>query len=76
MQLLADGTPVAGSEVNAVTDGAAMKGQTDGNGHVMLTTDREGAWLIGAVHMVPLRGSRAADWESYWVTLSFHTARH
>lgn len=76
VQLLADGAPIAGSEVTAVTDGAAVKGQTDRNGHVTLKIDREGAWLIRAVHMVPLTGSPAADWESYWVTLSFHTARH
>ena len=48
----------------------------DRNGRVTLKIDREGAWLIRAVHMVPLAGSPAADWESYWVTLSFHTARH
>jgi uncharacterized GH25 family protein len=76
VQLLADGAPVAGSEVTAATEGAAVKGQTDRNGHVTLKIDREGAWLIRAVHMVPLTGSPAADWESYWVTLSFHTARH
>ena len=76
VQLLADGAPIAGSEVTAVTEGAAVKGQTDRNGHVTLKIDREGAWLIRAVHMVPLTGSAAADWESYWVTLSFHTARH
>jgi uncharacterized GH25 family protein len=76
VQLLADGAPIADSEVTAVTEGAAVKGQTDRNGHVTLKIDREGAWLIRAVHMVPLAGSPAADWESYWVTLSFHTARH
>jgi uncharacterized GH25 family protein len=75
VQLLADGAPVAGSEVTAVTDGSSVKGQTDGNGRVTLKIDREGAWLIRTVHMVPLTGSPAADWESYWVTLSFHTAR-
>jgi hypothetical protein len=41
-----------------------------------LKIDRDGARLIRAVHMVPLAGSAAADWESCWVTLSFHTARH
>ena len=76
MQLLAGGAPVASSEVTAVTEGAAVKGLTDRNGHVTLKIDRKGAWLIRAVHMVPLTGLPAADWESYWVTLSFHTARH
>jgi uncharacterized GH25 family protein len=76
VQLLTDGVPVAGSEITAVTDGASVKGQTDADGRVTLKIDREGAWLIRSVHMVPLTGSPAADWESYWVTLSFHTARH
>jgi len=73
----ADGKPVAGSEVTAVTDGSSVKGRTDGDGRVTLKIDREGAWLIRAVHMVRLSdtGPVPAEWESFWVTLSFHTAR-
>jgi uncharacterized GH25 family protein len=76
VQLLTDGRPVAGAAVAAVTDGASVKGETDGDGRVTLEIDRDGAWLVRTVHMVPLTGSPEADWESYWVTLSFHTARH
>jgi hypothetical protein len=30
-----------------------------------------GEWLIGVVHMVPCREREAADWESYWASLTF-----
>jgi hypothetical protein len=38
---------------------------------------KEGAWLVKPVHMVrvPKTGAASADWESYWVTLAFHTAQ-
>jgi hypothetical protein len=76
VQFLADGKPVVGSEVTAVTDGSSVKGRTDGEGRVTLKVDREGAWLIRAVQMVRLPEAGAvAEWESFWVTLSFHTAR-
>ena len=77
VQFVADGKPVAGSEVTAVTDGSSVKGRTDGDGRVTLKIDREGAWLIRAVHMVRLSDTAPvpAEWESFWVTLSFHTAR-
>ena len=77
VQLLAGGqTGRTRGGVTAVSDGASVKGETDAEGRVTLKIDREGAWLIRTVHMVPLTGSPTADWESYWVTLSFHTARH
>ena len=76
VQLLADGKPVRGAAVGAVSEGTLVNGETDADGRVTLKIDREGAWLIRTVHMVPLTGSPDAEWESYWVTLSFHTARH
>ena len=75
VQLLTDGKPVAGAAVDAVSDAGSVRGETDADGRVTLKIDREGAWLIRTVHMVALNGSPEADWESYWVTLSFHTAR-
>ena len=78
MQLLVDGAPVPGSEVTAVADATSVSGKTGPDGRVTLSIDREGAWLIRAVHMIrlPRTASLAApSWESYWVTLAFHTAR-
>jgi hypothetical protein len=38
--------------------------------------DRDGAWLVRTVHMIA--GAQAdvpgVEWDSYWVTLAFHTA--
>ena len=80
LQLLADGKPVAGAAITALGsgEGARLTGRTDGHGHVTLTLDREGAWLIRTVHMVTgaQAGAPEIDWDSYWVTLSFHTATH
>jgi uncharacterized GH25 family protein len=76
LQFLVDGKPVSGAAVSAVAEGTSVTGETDADGRVTLKIDREGAWLIRTVHMVPLTGSPDVDWESYWVTLSFHTAAH
>ncbi|MEQ1574701.1 MAG: DUF4198 domain-containing protein [Vicinamibacterales bacterium] len=76
LQLLIDGTPVADAEITAVAEDSSVKGQTDANGRVTLTIDREGAWLVKTVHMARLPQSQSAEanWESSWVTFTFHTA--
>ncbi len=76
VQLLADGKPVSGATVSAVssTEGAPVRGKTDRNGHVTLTLDRAGAWLIKTVHMTRLPAGSTENWESFWVTLALHTA--
>ncbi len=74
LRLLADGRPVGSQTVAAVSDAMSVTGKTNSDGHVTLKIDREGPWLIRTVHMVPLTGSPEVEWESYWVTLSFHTA--
>lgn len=74
VQLLTGGKPVRGATVSAVTEGAARRQQTDGDGRVTFAIDRPGAWLIKTVHMVRMPPGSEAEWESYWVTLAFHTA--
>ena len=74
LRLLTDGRPVGSQTVAAVSGAMSVTGETDGDGHVTLKIDRAGPWLIRTVHMVPLTGSPEVEWESYWVTLSFHTA--
>ena len=80
LQLLARGTAVAGAEVAALSSagGDPIKARTDADGRVTLKLDRAGAWLVRTVHMERLTQStpQDPDWESYWVTLSFHTAAH
>jgi hypothetical protein len=74
VQLLTNGAPVRGATVSAVTDGAAVRRQTDSEGRATFPIDRAGAWLIKTVHMVRLPPGGEAEWESYWVTLAFHAA--
>ena len=75
VQLLAEGKSVANAEVTAASslEGHAVKGRTDADGRVTLKIDREGAWLIKTVHMAKST-QPDVDWESFWVTLVFHTA--
>jgi len=74
VQLLAEGKPVSGAQVSAVSGEKPVSAQTDKDGRVTFTIDRSGAWLIKTVHMVRLSQPTEAEWESYWVTLAFHTA--
>ena len=79
VQLLADGKAVSGAAITARPSGGGhpIMGRTDTSGHVTLPIDREGAWLVRTVHMIP--GAQAkvpgVEWDSYWATLAFHTAR-
>jgi uncharacterized GH25 family protein len=73
VQLLAGGKPVSGAAVSAVSGEQAVKAQTDKDGRATFTIDRAGAWLVKTVHMVRLAQPADAEWESYWVTLAFHT---
>jgi uncharacterized GH25 family protein len=77
VQLIADGKPVAGAEISAVNDEKLVRAMTDSQGRATFTIDRPAAWLIKTVHMVrlPQTGTPEADWESFWVTLAFHTAK-
>ena len=50
---------------------AAWAGRTDGRGEAIVPVTAAGEWLIGTVHMVPSRGSSAADWESTWASFAF-----
>ena len=73
VQLLVEGKPVAGVQVSAVSRGVQLDARTDANGWVNFTLPASASWLIKTVHMIRLAqpGSPAADWQSYWVTLTF-----
>ena len=80
VRLLADGKPVAGAQVSLT---AAAPGpiasrvsrvRTDREGRARLTIAKSGPFLLTAVHMVRREGEtgeQAADWESYWCSLTF-----
>ena len=77
VQLLVNGRPVPNATVMAAVEGGAIPRQTDAQGRATLPIDRDGAWLVKAVHMVrlPKAFPPGPEWESFWVTLAFHTAR-
>jgi uncharacterized GH25 family protein len=80
VRLLSEGKPVAGAQVNLA---AAAPGpiktrvahaRTDAEGRARLTISKQGPYLITSVHMVRRdgeSGEQAADWESYWCSLTF-----
>ena len=71
------GKPVAGALVIAFTaDRPAdrLKVRTGADGRARLPLNRAGRWLVKAVHMIAVPASdRAADWESFWASLTFET---
>jgi Domain of unknown function (DUF4198) len=75
--LLADGRPVPNAAVFAAVEGGAFPRQTDANGRATFTIDREGEWLVKAVHMkrLPKAFPPGPDWESYWVSFAFRVGQ-
>ena len=85
LRLLLDGRPAPNALVGAVYAGSGAKpeswpltARTDADGHVNFTLTNAGPWLIRAVRTVRRigeKGELAADWESYWASLSFQLSR-
>lgn len=85
LRLSLDGQPAANALVGAINAASnakpeewPLRARTDANGEVELRLSESGAWLIRAVRSVRRTGETgelAADWESYWASLSFHLAR-
>ncbi len=81
VRLLFEGKPVAGAQVGATYASAKvrpdewpLRERTNAQGEVEFTLNDSGPWLIRSVHMVRRTGETAADaadWESYWASLSF-----
>lgn len=74
IRLAFEGRPVAGVRVSAMRRGdaaAAVTARSDSGGRVVLPLDREGVWLVKAVHMVEAPEGSGVDWESIWASLVF-----
>ena len=80
VRLLAGGKPVPGAQVSftAAAPGPiasrVSRARTDGDGRARLTVANRGPYLITSVYMVRREGetgAEAADWESYWCSLTF-----
>jgi len=66
--------PLAGTLVvamNRLNPSEKLTARTDADGRVRFQLRRSGMWLIKAVHMLPAPAGAAADWESYWASLTF-----
>jgi uncharacterized GH25 family protein len=80
VRLLAGGAPVPDAQVTltAASPGPiatrTIRGRTDADGRVRLTLAKRGPYLLTTVYMVRRTGetgNEAADWESYWCSLTF-----
>lgn len=81
-----DGAPLENALIGALDlDGPAQLAQgehvepivarTNLDGRASLELPRSGRWLLAVVHMQRAQDRQAADWESYWASLTFETAR-
>ena len=72
--LLYEGAPRPGALVIAINrddPSAKLSARSDARGRVSFRFPRGRAWLVKAVHMVPLPPGQDADWESFWASLTF-----
>ena len=85
LRLLFDGKPLPGALAGAIYAGAdvppdswLLTAITDARGEVEFSLDHQGPWLIRAVTMQRREnesGPEAADWETYWASLTFRLRR-
>ncbi len=48
-----------------------LEARTDASGRARLAVDREGVWLLNAVHLLPAPRKSGAQWETLWASLTF-----
>jgi uncharacterized GH25 family protein len=76
-QLQFEGKPAAGVTVAAMDTSDPnhpVSARTDAQGRVTLALPKATEWLVSAVHMIPARPGKQADWESFRAALSFMPA--
>jgi len=77
LQLNYLGEPIEGITViafNNKTPEQTQRSITNADGQAEVRIDSPGVWLIKAIHMIPrdpADNADAADWESYWASLTF-----
>lgn len=75
--LLWQGKPLADTQVALFQKGqdgnagTRTLARTDDSGHASFTIPASGAYMAASVHMIEAPADRAADWESYWASLTF-----
>lgn len=78
LRILYMGKPLAGVRViarNAGEPANKITVRSDLQGRVRLKLHRHGVWLIRGVHITPAPEGVAADWESFWASLTFELPR-
>jgi hypothetical protein len=51
--------------------GPVIQARTDAQGEARLSATHAGEWMVSAVHMEPSSDPAAADWQSWWASLTF-----
>lgn len=79
VRVLFQGKPMAGLPIEAASAvrGKAEKkmiGKTDGKGEITIPITRAGLWKLHTIRMERRADTKAADWESYWASLTFEIA--
>jgi uncharacterized GH25 family protein len=77
------GEPLAGALLGALelapadraTNKTPLLARTDAEGRARIELPRSGRWMLAVVHMERAPDRKAADWESFWASLTFETAR-
>ena len=72
--LLYKGVPQPGALVIAMNrddPATRISARSNAQGRVDFTLTRGGVWLIKAVHMIATPTGSAADWESFWASMTF-----
>lgn len=77
VRLLWHGKPAAGIRVERAWalagggKGVEVVGRTDAQGRASVLVDKAGRWRLHAVAMERAQGDAAADWVSYWASMTF-----
>lgn len=78
VQVTFQGRPLAGVLVGCAPKSAPeteVRKRSDADGRASFTLDRASAWLVRGVHMIACPDPAAADWESYWASVTFEIAK-
>lgn len=74
VRLLYRGAALPGALVTAfhkAVPDRRLEARTDASGRARLALDREGVWLLNAVHLLPAPKKSGAQWETQWASLTF-----
>ena len=74
VRLVYGNRPLAGAlvvAINRLRPAEKVTARTDREGRVKLLLNRDGMWMVKAVHMTAAQAGAEADWSSYWASLTF-----